>query len=277
MEVNFLLPHFGLEPTGGFKIAYYYANYLSQKGYNVNIIHTASLKNNIKKYPKYIIAHFNKIKCKQRWFEFDKNINLMYVPMINDSTIPNADITVATAWQTAELLEGLNLSKGKKIYLIQHYEIWNGKKEDVDRTWQYSDMNKIVISKWLMEIADKMQINKYTYIPNSLDHNKFILNQQVEKREKVISMMYSDVEWKGSIDGIEAFENIKKEINDISVKIFGKCKRPDNLPMWIKYYENPSQDILVNEIYNKSSIFYVLVGMKDGGCLRWKQWLADVL
>lgn len=31
MEVNFLLPHFGLEPTGGFKIAYYYANYLSQK------------------------------------------------------------------------------------------------------------------------------------------------------------------------------------------------------------------------------------------------------
>lgn len=41
---KFLLPHFGLEPTGGFKIAYYYANYLSQKGYNVNIIHTASLK-----------------------------------------------------------------------------------------------------------------------------------------------------------------------------------------------------------------------------------------
>lgn len=253
MRVNFLLPHFGVRPTGGFKIAYQYANYLSQKGYEVKIIHASSTEFDRIKYFMYIKL-FIKMKLDKRWFEFNDNIKLLYVPILSNKYVPDADVTIATAWQTAEALEKLKSSKGKRIYLIQHYETWNGSKEDVDKTWKY-DMHKIIISKWLIDIAKDMGLKKVTYIPNALDHNKFKIVSAVENRELVISMMYSDVEWKGAIDGINALKIVKDKHPYIKVKFFGKCRKPSELPIWIEYYENPKQQVLINDIYNKSAIF----------------------
>ncbi|WP_281011427.1 hypothetical protein [Lichenibacterium minor] len=35
--------------------------------------------------------------------------------------VPDADATIATAWQTADPVGSLPPSKGAKFYLIQHY------------------------------------------------------------------------------------------------------------------------------------------------------------
>ena len=48
---------------------------------------------------------------------------------------------------------------------------------------------------------------------------------------------------------------VQKTYDFIKVKLFGKYKRPDNLPQWIEYYENPKEEELVRKIYNKSKIF----------------------
>ena len=54
MIINFLLPHYGLKPSGGFKIVYQYAYFLAENGYKVNIVHPASMNRFPKKYLKYI-------------------------------------------------------------------------------------------------------------------------------------------------------------------------------------------------------------------------------
>lgn len=257
MKVNFLLPHFGVKPSGGFKIAYQYANYLVDNGYEVNIVHTSSADKGIPKYKeniKYFKSYVRLFIEKNKWFIFDKRINLLYIPSLSNKNIPDADVTVATAWQTAEALERLSVTKGSKLYLIQHYEIWNGSKENVDATWKY-DMHKIVISKWLMDIAKEMGVNKVTHIPNALDHNKFKIINEVKNRKLVISMMYSDVDWKGAEDGFNALEIVKEKYPEIKIKFFGKCSKPNKLPGWIEYYKNPIQKVLIEEIYNKSAIF----------------------
>jgi hypothetical protein len=38
--------------------------------------------------------------------------------------IPDADYTIATAWETAHPAATLSNAKGEKIYFVQHYEIW---------------------------------------------------------------------------------------------------------------------------------------------------------
>lgn len=254
MKINFLLPHFGVRPTGGFKIAYQYANYLANEGYEVNIIHAAAMEDGPIKYIRYLKSYIKLFLEKNKWFIFNKNINLLYVLSISDLSVPNADVTIATAWQTAEKLEKLSSEKGSKMYLIQHYEIWNGEKEDVDRTWKY-DMHKILISKWLMNIAKEMGVKRITYIPNALDHDKFKILNNVEDRELIVSMMYSDAEWKGAMDGINALTLVKNRYPQMKVKFFGKCKKPHELPEWIEYYENPEQEFLIKEIYNKAAVF----------------------
>lgn len=255
MKVNFLLPHFGIRPAGGFKIAYQYANYLASCGFDVSIIHVGSIDRGVVKYAKYIKSYIKKVIKSNTWFLFNKKIKLIYVPSLVNGFIPNADITVATAWQTAKALEGLSKEKGRKLYLIQHYEVWNGSKEEVDRTWEYNDMHKILISKWLVNMAKEMKIDNFTYIPNALDHNKFKLINCIENRDLVISMMYSDVDWKGSKEGLLALNRVKEKHPEIKVKFFGKCGKPNNLPNWIEYYEDPKQEVLISDIYNKSAIF----------------------
>jgi glycosyltransferase involved in cell wall biosynthesis len=41
----------------------------------------------------------------------------------------------------------------------------------------------------------------------------------------------------------------------LTAVFFGTPQRPSALPEWIEYHQNPSQDFIVNEIYNKSSVF----------------------
>lgn len=258
MKVNFLLPHFGINPTGGFKIVYEYANYLAQQGHDISIVHGHFI-NNTKE--RVVICTKDYIKLfllkRKKWININKNIKLIYAPKLEEKYIPNADVTVATAWQTADVLAHMPLEKGKKLYLIQHYEIWNGSKEDVDRTWKNKDMHKIMISKWLIDIAKKMDIpdDEITYIPNALDHNKFKMLKSIEGRKKIISMMYSDVDWKGGKEGIEALKEVKKNNPEVQIRLFGKGKRNESIPEWMQYYENPKQNVLVEEIYNESSIF----------------------
>lgn len=251
-KVNFLLPCFGYKPMGGFKIVYTYANLLKRRGYTVNIIYAYSMnKTSVYKYIRdKALIKLNKPK----WYKLEKEIREYYCLHLNEVTVPNADITVATAWNTAEILNKLSSKKGKKIYLIQSYEIWSGSKKQVDKTWKYN-MEKIVISKWLYNIGLNLGCNTMTYIPNSIDYTIFNTSKCIETRDNVVSMLYSNNKWKGSKEGIEVLKIVKKYIPDLRVILFGTEKRNSMIPSWMEYFENPEQRVLVDEIYNASAVF----------------------
>ena len=48
----------------------------------------------------------------------------------------NADIIIATWWETAYQVRKLNSKKGEKFYFIQHYEIWGGNPKKVKKTYK---------------------------------------------------------------------------------------------------------------------------------------------
>src|SRR5574344_1034094 len=173
-KINFYLPGVYCRIIGGYKTVYQYANYLSEK-YEVSIYYNLNNGNNKKHINpklfmllKKIVLHFE-----PRWFNLSKKVRKIAVPNFYDKYIDDANISIATAFETCKLVHNLSKSKGKKIYFIQGYEKWSNTTEsELKETYNYK-MEKIVVSKWLKEIVDKSSNSDSFLISNGIDINKF--------------------------------------------------------------------------------------------------------
>ena len=58
--------------------------------------------------------------------------------------------------------------------------------------------------------------------------------------------MYSSGKYKGVDDLIEAFKIAKNKNPKLNFNLYGKEKKPNNLPKWINYHRRISENNLVN-------------------------------
>jgi glycosyltransferase involved in cell wall biosynthesis len=182
---------------------------------------------------------------------------MLLVARPDPSLIPDADAIFATAWMTAELVLGYPDCKGKKFYLLQQHEIWHGQKERVDATWR-APLKKVVIAKWLYETGLSLGCpeSEMAYVPNGLDHTVFrLLNPIAGRSQRLAMTFFASGAWKGVDDGLAAIEIAKRAYPDLAVTFFSVSARPSSLPRWIEYRRLPPQRALVEDIYNRCSIF----------------------
>lgn len=261
MKITFVLPGYCLRPVGGAGVVYEYANHLTERGHEVCVVHPRFVANRQHNLFRWILAQgarlykFFSFK-KRKWIKINALVKMLYVSDLSEKNIPKSDVIVATAWHTAEYISNYSLSKGRKYYLIQHFEAWGVPEKRVINTWE-GPFKLILISKWLLNKAINLGIEKknIAYIPNGFNHEKFKVINPIQNREKCISMMYHRLSWKGSFDGIAALEYVKKIYVELKVIFFGRDVRPLGLPRWIEYKQNLSTDELVRQVFNKSSIF----------------------
>ncbi len=259
LRITFLLPGACPVPVGGTKIVYEYANRLASRGHTVAIVHAAS---------KYVDATlgrklyhtagylYRRVTLRYRptsWISIQSNVKLIWAPSLAEKYVPDGDIVIATAWQTAEWAARYVGSKGKGFYLVQHLETWEGMEERVYATWKLP-LHKIVIARWLQQIASDLG-QEATYIPNGLDLDVFrVVNPIAERSATNVAMLYHHYAWKGSKDGIRALSIVRESVPDLRVTLFGVPQRPSDLPDWFKYRHCASQSLL-REIYNHAGIF----------------------
>ncbi len=259
LQVSFILPRTGEWPSGGLRIVYEHANHLARRGHNVTVVHPARLAVN----PTPLDYLKNAVRYAQRkidgrytpgaWISIDPGVRLTCAPSLTERFLPDGDAIVATAWQTAEWVQRCSPRKGRRFYLIQHLETWNGPEERVFATWK-APLKKIVPSKWLAEIAHGLG-ETALYIPYGLDLKAFQRTIPSEDRSgNQLMMLYHLAEWKGSADGLEALSLVRQKVPDVRVALFGVPPRPAALPPWIDYYQSPSPALL-RELYNKTAIF----------------------
>ncbi|MBC5628067.1 glycosyltransferase family 4 protein [Clostridium sp. NSJ-6] len=250
MKINIIIPFTYL--TGGIRVIFLYANYLSKKGYDVCVyVPMVAYKfnhNNIKRLKMSLI---NTIKRRSKVEWFNCNFTIKLIPKINNLFLRNADRVIATAWPTAVDVSKLDKSKGEKVYLIQDYEIWSGDPNEVDSTFNLP-LNRIVITKTLQDLIKEKFNADSTIIYNGLDENEFLLGEKVTNSTKNILMLYNEAENKGSIEGIEILKQIKEKYN-VNIKLFG-FKYGFNIPNQFEFYENPSREKLLS-LYRESDIY----------------------
>lgn len=261
MKINFLLPGLSHIPVGGVKVVLEYANKMAEDGHAVTLLYPLKLKvsrphhlsffKQIRFVKKKFLKQVKKENSAKIWFNLNAAVNEKMIPFLAEKYIPDADITFATARVTAEWLNTYSASKGKKMYLIQHFEDWDGTKEEVDATWKMP-LKKIVISRWLQDYATSLNEESFL-VNNGLDFNSYGITTAIENRNPYrLIMLYHHLEWKGSSDGLQAIETVKEKYPGISLILFGVNKAPAGLPGWIEYHQKPKN---LKTLYNEASIF----------------------
>ena len=264
LAITFLLPLEGTEPIGGFKVVYEYANYLAGRGHRVSIVHTCRLRideslvsmgmrnaqRSVRRY--YRLKHGGYKPT--RWFQVDSRVALLWVPSLKSKHIPDGDVVIATAWQTAEWAATYRAEKGRKFYLIQHLETWSGPEARVLATWKLP-LHKIVIAPWLAEQASALGQDS-DLIYNGLDFKQFHLTRPQDERDpnNILMSFQESLDWKGSWDGVKAFQLAQQEVPSLKLTLFGRDARSSALPDAVDYYRSPKQDAL-RDLYNRASIF----------------------
>lgn len=277
MRVSFVFPSHAFMPGGGARIATTYANYLAQHGHEVNLIFPCrigvepeSLRQRTRSIQEWWKARASAAmrqligKSALRWMPIDPGVKLLFVPRLDARFIPDADAIFATFWLTAEYVIKFPASKGQKFYLIQGYEIWAGPKERVEATWRFP-MYKVVVSDWLYHLGKTLGAHPMRHIPNAVDHRHFHIVDASRSRPPGIIAVYYFQPMKGSQDSLSVFRRLHQRYPDIRITMFGTDRRGREIPDWIEYFQNPSQD-LIRDLYNRHAI-YVSASYSEGWSL----------
>lgn len=266
LKINFVLPGPSVFPIGGYKMVFEYANRLSERGHQVNIIFNCSpgVKNhpNIPSIIKFLYCHLG-VWYFPRWFTLNKEVHKIcaYKDLI-DSNIPDADFICATAISTVESVMKVSIDKGQKLYFIQGFEDWGKWTADAVKQTYHLGMKNIVVAKWLEKIVRDSGAD-CVLIPNGIDFEVFNIDIPIASRKgHTISMLYHDNEFKGAAYGIEALKRLKNKYPSLKATLFGIPRRPSDLPDWIQYVRNATQ-LQLRQIYNQSKI-YLCPSIKEG-------------
>jgi glycosyltransferase involved in cell wall biosynthesis len=262
LKISFVLPGYYPFPIGGYRVVFEYANFLAARGHELTIV-----------FPRKAIAEPSRgsverlkellwgprIRLMHRplvsWHEFHAGVRFVLTPHIRNVSVPDGDVVVATGWQTAEPVCELSPHKGEKFYLIQHFENWSGPEERVKRTWRMP-LHKIVISRWLKEMAITLGDPNSQHIPNGIDLQSFRVVTPPAARPMSILSLYHNESIKGVPDALDVLARYHQIYPDVPITMFGALPPGPDLPAWVQYHKNPGQEMLIRNLYNMNAVYF---------------------
>ncbi len=257
--------------SGGSRVISIYADHLHRRGHTVTIVSR----------PRRRFTPVEKLKAWLRGRPVPKNAKTWsshydhlngpthrridrYRP-VTAADVPDADVVVATWWETAEWVAAYPAAKGKKAYFLQHYEAHDGQPTGrVDATWRLP-MHKVIIARWLVDMArERFQDTDASYVPNAVDVDQFRAPPRGEQAVPTVGVMYSIVPFKGCDVSLKAFELAKEKVPALKLVSFGN--RPPTaalpLPPGTDHTVQPAQDA-IRDIYARCDVW--LFGSRSEG------------
>ena len=248
---------------GGTKVAAIYAKALAKKGHDVVLISLP--KGNIplkRKIKSLITGHGwpNNSPTESHLDDLglDHRILDRWRP-VADADVPDADVVIATWWETAEWVNALSDSKGAKIYFIQGHEVHEHLPVERSRATYCLPLHKIVISKWLQNIMRaEYGDTDVDLVPNSVDHNQFFSDVRGKQLVPTLGFLYSrSINVKGIDTTIETIKRLRITFPNLRVIAFGAYMPEGNIispedP--INFYCSPEQH-KIRDVYAQCDVW----------------------
>ena len=261
MRVSFVLPDANL--GGGVRVIAMYAEHLRRRGHRVLVVSTPRKVPPLQMRIKLFLKGYGWLSAKPGSSHFDglaveRRIIERFRP-ITDSDLPDADVVVATWWETAEWVAQLSMAKGAKAYLIQQFELnfLNQPRERVEATWKLP-MQKIVVSRWLADLArERFGDPSSIIVPNGIDLDLFHAPPRGKQGRPTVGMLYApNSPHKGNDTALAAIEIAKRRFPDLHVRAFGSGEIVPSMPLPIgsDYTRLPAQSTL-REIYGRCDVW----------------------
>lgn len=256
MNVTFVLPGVGL--SGGFRVIAEYARRLQRRGHRVVLVSRGRRQETVKSRVKSAVRELAQGRWPQRATDetgmghfADPELEVRIVDgfrALGDGDLPDADVVVATWWETAEWVGALSRSKGAKAYFIQGFEIWEGQPEErVRATWRLP-LRKIVVSRWLAGIArEQFGDDTAIVVHNAVDTTMFAAPARGKQERPTVGFIYSEVAIKGCDSAIRALIALRDRVPGLRVLAFGMEDVSPALPLpeWVDFVKRPSQEEIV--------------------------------
>lgn len=247
MRINFLTPH--LRIAGGVRILLMYASLLAQRGHEVRIYVRST--NSFRR----TVANLFQIGG-PTWIQDLYGAQVIRVGGFSEDTLCDADILISTTFDNTLQVENLPEEKGKKVYLLQHDEgLYHGDREKADKAY-CSGSKKIVVSSWLKEVLRERAHTDGILLLNPIDHNQFyeIPGLRRASGEIRVLLLAHTYDWKGTREGVEIVNRLKKQYPNIRLDLFGVRQKDSGEISCDTYTFNPPQDKL-RDIYSRADIY----------------------
>ena len=243
MKITFLCPH--LRIAGGVRAILTYADRLAADGHHVDVVVPARGRGRAfwrsltGAGPDWIPGFRARIDWVSRW---------------QASALPDGDVVVATAWQSAATVAAAPARCGRKFYFVQHYEsLYHGEAAAVDATYRLS-LRKIVISTWLRDIMRERFASDAEILITPVDPALFhAVPVTIETSRPRVLMLHHEYAWKGTADGFEAVARVKGRNPRLRLVGFG-LTAPRPSATYDEFHANPPQARLAS-LYSSCEIY----------------------
>lgn len=257
MKITWILND--IEISGGVKAVFCLSNELSKRGHEVSILYPLIplgitpkklLTKGYKAIP-ILLKRRGSRGSEKLWFDLDSRVKMVQVPMLINRYVPDADVVLATWWETAYVVKRLSPSKGRKFYFIQHYEVWGGPKEKVDQSYRLG-LTNIVNSEWTKCKVEGVGGKVTAKILHAPMWEQFPEVEMPGHKGIRVLMPSKSSGWKGTDDGRRAFYLAKKQCPKLRLVLFGWSD--GYLSPLEEFHQTPVGEDL-NRLYQSCDIF----------------------
>lgn len=235
MKITFVLPYADL--SGGIRVVAIYAERLKKRGHEVFVVSLPQEQPSLLKQVKSLlrgrgwlsvdpnkVSHFDGVDVQHQVIDRPRPVT--------DADVPDADVVVATWWETAEWVANLSEAKGAKAYFIQHHEVFGYVSKDRVAATYSLPLHKITISNWLVELMrTRYSDSNVSFVPNSVDTKQFGAPPRGKQPTPTVGMLYSITPWKGCDVSLKAFSLAAQKIPNLRLVAFGASSPSPNLPL----------------------------------------------
>lgn len=241
LRINFILPE--LSATGGMNSNALIGEALARRGHDVTLYYTDPPPP-----PPTVRSVVRRARRRLRGVRTtppprSERLSFVGVPRaeVRSDDVRDADLTIATWWETREWLEGFADSKGQKGYFIRHLEMFAGHHERVEATYRMPG-HRFVIARWLQDEMTRRGLHS-DYVPNGVDRSLFFPPEAAADRGPVVGVAYSRVGWKGTPVALRAMTEAKRAVPELECVAFGAhpLKLGQARPAGFAYARYPSR------------------------------------
>lgn len=234
MRITFVCPIADL--SGGFRVIVTHAKNLRARGHDVLIMTRPPRKPTLRERLRSLCKRQPLPHHLQRGPSHLDNSGIPHIeldsaraPTADD--LPDADVIIATWWETAEWISAMPASKGARVYFVQHHEIFPGQPVDrVEATYRLP-IPKICVAQWLVDLCEQRSDAPATLVLNSVDLEQFCVPERGKQPVPTVGLMYSSIPFKGCDTSLKAFSLAQEKMPNLKLVAFGSSGPIPELPL----------------------------------------------
>jgi len=224
MRISLVLPKLLDHPVGGYKVHLQLANALQRAGHAVTVILPLSSTNRptgseLWRWARTRFGHQPALT----WFPLEAEVQIVLPARLRASTLPAADVTILTAWQTAAVTTDPPAHAGRLVQVVYDVEFWNPESLDspLSRALRRPDVTRIATSAVVAEMLETLGGRAAFTLRAGIDPSEFACSVDPAARAPVVGFALRPQPAKDMATMFEALQLLHEARPLVSVQCWG--------------------------------------------------------